>query len=160
MVRKGTHPNLPGFTIYDDGRIQRPSGVFVKLNSYAGAGYKVFKGPNRVNYYVHRVVCEVFSDRLGNPLEVVRHLDGDKTNNAYNNLAWGTAKDNSQDMIRHGNSTLGESNPQAKLTWDKVSEIRNRPNDSGVTLAAEFGISTATVSLIRNNKIWKVPSWQ
>lgn len=51
--------------------------------------------------YIHRLVAEMF---IPNPynLPVVRHLDGDPTNNVVYNLAWGTTKDNWEDAVRHG----------------------------------------------------------
>lgn len=56
----------------------------------------------RERYLVHRLVAEAF---LCNPhnYPIVRHLDDDPKNNHYTNLAWGTAFDNRQDMIRNGN---------------------------------------------------------
>lgn len=55
--------------------------------------------------YVHRMVAEMF---IPNPcnLPVVRHLDGDPTNNTVRNLAWGTQKDNYEDSVRHGTARL------------------------------------------------------
>lgn len=50
---------------------------------------------------VHRMVAETFIPNPDN-LPVVRHLDGDPTNNTVWNLAWGTYKDNWEDSIRHG----------------------------------------------------------
>ena len=57
------------------------------------------------NVFVHRLVAEMF---IPNPydLPVVRHLDGDPTNNVVWNLAWGTAKDNYEDSVRHGTARL------------------------------------------------------
>jgi len=48
----------------------------------------------------------------------------------------------------------------AKLTKDQVAEIRRRYTfrggaDGGRSLAAEFGITEATVSNIIHNKTWK-----
>jgi hypothetical protein len=48
---------------------------------------------------VHRLVALVFCEGEG---EVVRHLDGDKTNNAATNLAWGSYADNEADKVGHG----------------------------------------------------------
>lgn len=48
---------------------------------------------------VHRLVAEAFLDGSG---PVVRHLDGDPTNNHVENLAWGTQSDNAFDAVRHG----------------------------------------------------------
>lgn len=48
-------------------------------------------------YYrrVHRLVAEHFIDNI-NDLPQVNHIDGDKTNNNYNNLEWADNKYNTQ----------------------------------------------------------------
>lgn len=55
--------------------------------------------------YIHRMVAEMF---IPNPdgLPVVRHLDGNPTNNVVWNLAWGTVKDNYEDAVRHGTARM------------------------------------------------------
>ncbi len=51
--------------------------------------------------HVHRVVALAF---LGPPPpgQIVRHLDGDPSNNTLANLAYGTYGDNERDKVRHG----------------------------------------------------------
>lgn len=49
--------------------------------------------------YVHRLVAEAFLPKSD---DVVRHLDGQPSNNSVENLAWGTAYDNHLDTVRHG----------------------------------------------------------
>lgn len=50
----------------------------------------------------------------------------------------------------------GVSNGRAKLTWEAVDEIRaqSAKGVSGRSLANQFDVSTPTISLIVNNKIW------
>lgn len=53
--------------------------------------------------YVHHLVLRAFvgprpvTEERGE----IRHLDGDKTNNALCNLCYGTVKENRQDWLRH-----------------------------------------------------------
>lgn len=49
----------------------------------------------------HRAVAEAFIGP-GAPGQEVRHLDGNRRNNAASNLAWGTRAENMQDAVRHG----------------------------------------------------------
>lgn len=82
----------------------------------AGAGYSVYVlllngTPKTIR--AHRAVAEAFIGP-SNGLPLVRHLDGNPANNHYSNLAWGTHKDNSADMIRHGNSLLGRHQSHCK----------------------------------------------
>ena len=52
---------------------------------------------------VHRLVANAFLNNAQN-YPVVRHLDDNPWNNDYRNLAWGTQKENVEDMIRNGNN--------------------------------------------------------
>jgi hypothetical protein len=56
-----------------------------------------------------------------------------------------------------GASQPGERNGMAKLTAEKVAEIRRRraAGETTVAIAADFGVSHTTVSLIARGKHWK-----
>ena len=70
------------------------------------AGYKQVTlsrpGGKQRRRYVHRLMAQAF---LPNPenLPLVRHLNDVKDDNRVENLAWGTSKDNTADMLRLGN---------------------------------------------------------
>lgn len=66
----------------------------------------VVKG-KRKSYFVHKLVAELFMSPQPSAKHEIRHLDGDRTNNAYDNLAWGTRKDNADDRERHGRTARG-----------------------------------------------------
>ena len=77
----------------------------------------------------------------------VRHLDGNRNNNAASNLAWGTKAENEADKFQHGTTPKGEANPQAKLTRaavDKMKVVRASTGRSFAKIAAQFGVSTMT----------------
>ena len=106
--------------------------------------------------YIHRLVATVFLENPHN-LRCVRHLDGDKFNNSSRNLAWGSHSDNMADMVIHGRTTRGDRNSQSILTSEQVREIRQRHDGkygTGRALAKEFGVSPATVSVIKSGKNW------
>lgn len=70
-------------------------------------------------------------------------------------LDTGTARDNAQDAIARGRWTRGDRNGKAKLSPRDVLEIRTNPNREKLrALASRFGVSPATVSLIRSGKRW------
>jgi hypothetical protein len=92
---------------------------------------------------IHRAVAEAFLDAPSDDLVsmcnsqgygnvIVRHLNGDKTDNAASNLAWGTYKDNSADFMLAPNFAAsvakrsGSNNLNAGLSEDQVKEIRGR----------------------------------
>lgn len=72
--------------------------------------------------HVHALVLKTFAGPCSDGM-VCRHLDGNKTNNHVSNLAWGTPKENSQDMILHGTSRKGDKHNMAKLTDSDVLAI-------------------------------------
>lgn len=49
---------------------------------------------------VHRLVAQAFHGESDLPL--VRHLDGNPSNNSVSNLAYGTAVENNRDTVTHG----------------------------------------------------------
>jgi HNH endonuclease len=105
---------------------------------------------------VHRLVAEAF---LVNPyrLSDVAHNDGNPSNNRVDNLRWSTHRDNQMDMRRHGTMQDGEACITCKITAEQAKTIRERAKvrGEGVKLAAEFGLSKAQISRIKNNRRWQ-----
>lgn len=85
---------------------------------------------------------------------LVLHGDGDSTNNHADNLRYGDHYDNIEDARQHGTLTQGEKQWLAKLTSDEVKFIRIT-SLSGVYLAAQYGVTPACISAIRQRKNWK-----
>ena len=56
----------------------------------------------RRTVYLHTLVVRAFHGDKPNKYAVTRHLDGNPLNNTPENLAWGTAKENIHDSIKHG----------------------------------------------------------
>ncbi len=104
---------------------------------------------------VHRFVLLAW---VGSPLagQQARHLDGNQRNNRLENLAWGTGKENQADRFVHGTSGNGSCNAAAKLTENEVLTVLDLIAESvpGQTIARWFGVSDATISLIKHGKNW------
>lgn len=84
-----------------------------------------------------------------------RHLDGDPTNNRPENLRWGTPKENSDDMLRHGTRMFGEANHWARLTEQQVLDIyARRIRGNAGALADEMGVRECTVYSIWSGRNW------
>lgn len=67
----------------------------------SGNGYlRVYIGGKRV--FVHRLVCTAFHGPQPENADVVRHLDGNPSNNQEANLRWGTFSENEADKLSHG----------------------------------------------------------
>lgn len=60
------------------------------------------RGGKRQSIGVHVLVLSAFHGERTDEAPVTRHLDGDRSNNRPDNLAWGTYADNSWDTVRHG----------------------------------------------------------
>src|ERR1700677_1291547 len=105
------------------------------------------------NRKVHRLVASEF---IANPdsLPEVNHKDGEKTNNKVENLEWCLHLDNQQHAGKLGLMAAGSKNGTAKLTESDVIDIR-KTDKSGPYLSKLYGVSVATISLVRRRKIWK-----
>lgn len=83
----------------------------IKQSTQKRTGYRyavLCKGGYHRTVRMHRVVAEAF---IPNPddLSMVLHGDGSRTNNAVENLRWGTRSDNSKDAVKHGTFRNGWS---------------------------------------------------
>lgn len=67
-------------------------------------------------------------------------------------VAIATHQENMDDMVRKKRSAV--SFGSAKINWDIVDDVR-ASKLTGKELAQKHGVSRATISEIRNNKIWK-----
>lgn len=129
-------------------------------NRYGYKTSKLCKEGHCRRLTIHRLVAKAF---IPNPegLAQVNHIDGNKGNNRVDNLEWVSPSRN----IKHAYETglmkkdhlIGENSAVSKLTWDKVREIRKRLKEGqkGKELAEIYGVSSGTISYIKNNKIWK-----
>lgn len=143
------HPieGQPGYGVNREGQIWSERADRVIVGTTGGQmGYRAIQFPNGSRRYVHRIVCETFHGPALPGMQV-RHLDGDRTNNAASNLAWGTARENSDDCKRHGTTPKGERNPQARLSKGAVEAMRlhrQRTGQSFKQIAAQFGVTAMT----------------
>ncbi len=161
------------YEVSDLGRLRRltttnggKAGTFLVGSPYGPMRYiQVTLGQNKTykQAKLHTLVCRAFHGDPG-PLPTgalrweVRHLDGNTSNNKASNLAWGTHKQNAEDMVMHSMSCPGEKNGAAVLLSEQVLKIRAL-YDEGVethkTLARQFGIAKTTVGNIVHRRTWR-----
>lgn len=103
---------------------------------------------------VHRLVAKAFiANPEGKP--EVNHLDGNKMNNAVDNLEWTTRAENQEHAVQNGLQPKVAKTYQGKFTAEQREEIK-RTWDSGMLsrrqLAKEFGVSHTCISDIINDK--------
>ncbi len=110
----------------------------------------------RRQHKIHRLVLNTFVGPCP-PGQEGRHLDGDKLNNQLGNLCWGTSKENNADRVVHGTSNQGERHGSAKLTNDKVRQIRKLRSDGWAYLkiAHKYKVDRVAVMNIVKRKSWK-----
>ena len=158
-------PFDPRYEVSNIGRVRDALTGKVKKLSRRPDGYLVATlrlGPCKwKTHLVHRLVLLTF---VGAPPTEGRqgaHWDGDKANNAVNNLRWATQSENNLDKKRHGTFTsprhYGEKNPKAKLTPDKVRAIRRLRQEEARSLrwlSREFGVAPHSIRMIILRKHW------
>ena len=101
----------------------------------------------------HRLVAEHFIPNLGNKPEV-NHLDGDKSNNKINNLAWVTSSENKIHAFDMGlmNNPTGYDGHAVK---SKVQVLKNGNLVAelyGLEQIKDFGLTATGVWCTINNK--------
>ena len=147
-------PSCPGYSATRDGEVWseesnwRGMGPRPLVPVPAAGGYlkvRVNVNGNRTNRKVHRLVAEAFFGPCPEGAQV-RHLDGDKANNAATNLAYGTAKENADDREAHGTTARGHRNGYSKrfdrelvqrVVWLHLAGLSNRQIETYVSLGRE-----------------------
>lgn len=103
---------------------------------------------------VHRMVARAFLGPRPFPDAQARHLNGVKTDNRPDNLAWGSAKDDADDRRRHGTIQIGVRSPRAAFDAKQVADIRAAAL-SGIDcgfLARRFGVTPSCIEGIRKGR--------
>lgn len=121
----------PNYEVSNFGSVRNTkTGNILKVvtNNY---GYKLVCLSNKnkkQTSYIHRLVAEAFIDTDLDPkTSVVNHIDGDKSNNAIDNLEWATYSDNAF----HGRIRLKIKAKQAtvllnlleKMELDQIEQV-------------------------------------
>lgn len=135
------------------GVMRRADGV-VLHQSISNSGYKTVgltRGGERYTKSVHRIVLAAF---CGAPRgRCCRHLNGVRTDNRIENLAWGTWSQNQIDRAEHGTSIRGERSHMARLTEELVRRLR-RGELTPAECRDRFGINYYTACSARSGRTW------
>jgi hypothetical protein len=162
---------FPNYEVSDHGRVRR---AVAALNYKGGiirpAGFPLRPSPDLDGYLlvrlyqngkgsmrrICRLVCAAFHGAPPTPKHQAAHNDGNINNNSSSNLRWATSFENHQDRDRHGTTTRGEIHWSAKLTENDVRTIRERRRngETCIVIAADYGVSIATVGDISLGRKW------
>ena len=107
-------------------------------------------------YMVHALVAAAFIGPRPEGAWVLHGPAGNKDNSVLN-LSYGSPQDNYWDRKRDGTLLHGEKNYQAKLTEEKVRQIRHlhRQGESQYALGKRFDVSSGTIKYVLDRKSWK-----
>ena len=107
---------------------------------------------------VHRLVLLTFLGSCPEGHEA-NHKDGNTANNKLDNLEYVTKSQNQLHSIRvlKNHHSLGENNPQNRLTTEQVKEIRelySKTKRNSPELGKVYGVSSTTIRSIANRLTW------
>jgi len=122
-------------------------------------GYGSFRGPHGKTVLAHRLAFELVKGPIPDGMDVLHDCDNPPCCNPVH-LWPGTQLDNNVDCASKGRAVnpCGEMHGNAKLTWQKVREMRERYALGGVTqdaLGREYGVVQSGVSFIVRDRAWK-----
>lgn len=114
----------------------------------------LFRAGHKKSWSVHTLVCDAFHGPRRPGMEV-RHLDGDRRNNAASNLRWGTKQENEDDKLRHCRRPLGAALNRKVLTIEKVHAILAMEGRATLKeISREVGCGLATAHHVLTGRTW------
>lgn len=135
-----------------DGRIMKPC----KMGNFLALKLKNTEG-KMVNWYIHKLVAEVFIPKESEELDYVVHVDLNYKNNQISNLKW-TTKDEVFANVRKRNKLSGKRKKpvNTKLTENDVAVLKAMSNKgvTNVEIAKLFCISEMQVTRIKRGENW------
>ena len=131
-VGVGMSKHTERYEVTSDGRVFSYTGwrghemreLAQTLNSSGYLSVRVTANGRRVRKTVHGLVARTHIGPPPAPGYEVRHLDGNKSNNNFRNLAWGTKKENADDRERHGRTSRGEKHSKAIKASNHAEAVR------------------------------------
>ncbi len=137
-------------------RVQKPLKPQINTHGYPAVG--LCRDGISKTYAIHTLVLTAFAGEPPAGQEACHSPDGDgKTDNRWPEaLRWGTKPENQADRIPAGTSNRGERSANAKLTKEKIMDIRRRyaAGESQRALSLEYDVSNSLVSNIISGKVW------
>lgn len=149
----------PGYEISDAGVVRHGDRILKQSTDRYGYQriFLRFNGKPKL-LTIHRLVALHFVGDCPDGFACA-HLDGNKKNNSWKNLAFVTTAENNRHMRLHGTQARGEKHGQTRLTERDVVAIRNsyvrksKMNNSYV-LARRYGVDAKIIMCIVSGRTW------
>jgi hypothetical protein len=135
-----------------------PRRSYIDGKGYRWVSLKEVDRPGTHLFQLHRLVMEAFKGPCP-PGQETCHAEGKgvaRSSCRLEDLRWDTSEANHAGRFEDGTDFHGEQNPSAKLTWEKVDEIREL-HRQGVGLTAlgnRFGVTRGMIWRICTGKSW------
>lgn len=153
-----------GYRVLQNGDIVNRQGRLIgtqeTLSGYLRVGFRRRKLAINSGFLVHRLAayCK-YGDQLFEPSLVVRHLDGDPTNNSWANIALGTQSQNMFDIdidVRIERS-LSAAKARRRFTDEEVAQMRLERSQGAklADLCRKYNASKGTLSPILSGKLYQ-----
>lgn len=161
----------PGYRFTHDGKIwscwtagRNPQmrGKWHRLSPYTSTvGYLYLSlrndtGISQRHLAVHKLIAEAFHGPAPDGCEVRHFPDRTRTNNAADNLCYGTRRQNLADKVAQGTHNRGEKHPLSRVTESQVKNIREAcaNGEPQLSVGNRYGISQTQVARIVDRKRW------
>ena len=114
-------------------------------------GYGLLRYQNKLQH-AHRVSYKILHGEIPNNMCICHTCDNRGCVNPLHLFA-ASHKENMEDMVKKGRSLKGEKNKTAKLSPEKVIQIR-QDTRSNPKIAVDFGVSKNAIHKIKTGKMW------
>jgi hypothetical protein len=152
-------PGYPRYEISSVGRLRNlKTGRILnpKVNPHGYIRTNIFNDEGTINAGIHCLVLEAFRGPRPKGFDAC-HLDGTRTNNAIENLVWGSRKENYWHSRKHGTAAIGVRHGSAKLSKDDIAYIKanyrrgyggSHNKGNCLSLAKQFGVNKTTIQRV------------
>lgn len=154
-----------GYKVSLDGMVFSPSRKTYNKGHRSGPyGYmhiSIYYNGYKKGVKVHRLQAyQKYGEAMFEPGIVVRHLNGNRLDNSWDNIAIGTTQDNMMDRTPEQRVQSASHGGRAtrKLTWEQVENIRKDRIESGDSmkkLGLKYGVCAQAVCKILNGRSYK-----
>lgn len=146
------------FSFYHRRAIDPPRELSPAVSPYGYLHVSLQTGKVQRTFFVHRLVASAF---IENPEEKpqINHKDGNKQNNAVENLEWATSKENINHAFQNGmhDDSIGEKHYNAVATKRQIENVcllLSLNKDSKRDIAQKVGVPLHVVENVYSGKSW------